>query len=108
VIFFRLLWFAEERQRVYGDIIPVALALAKILVTAASRRRRRLHHAVEFPSSMIAESSAGVGRRLAPSVINLRHKHPIRPSWGALAEMAGIPAGVVNVLTGRPAPSAAN
>ena len=96
-------WFADEAQRIYGDVIPSPWQGRRILVT---REPVGVVGAVtpwNFPSSMIA-------RKLAPAlaagctiVIKPSELTPFSGlAWGALAEEAGLPAGVVNVVTGSP------
>lgn len=94
-------WFAEEAQRIYGDVIPSPWAGRRILVTKEPIGVVGAITPWNFPSSMIA-------RKLGPAlavgctiVIKPAAQTPYSGlAWGALAEMAGIPAGVVNVLTG--------
>jgi succinate-semialdehyde dehydrogenase/glutarate-semialdehyde dehydrogenase len=94
-------WFAEEAQRVYGDVIPSPWAGRKILVTREPVGVVGAITPWNFPSSMIARK---LGPALAAGctiVIKPAAQTPYCGlAWGALAEMAGIPPGVVNVLTG--------
>ncbi|MFY8154934.1 MAG: NAD-dependent succinate-semialdehyde dehydrogenase [Hyphomicrobiales bacterium] len=94
-------WFAEEAQRIYGDVIPSPWAGRRILVTKEPVGVVAAITPWNFPSSMIA-------RKLGPAlavgctmVIKPAAQTPYSGlAWGALCEMAGIPAGVVNILTG--------
>lgn len=94
-------WFAEEAQRIYGDVIPSPWPNRKILVTKEPVGVVAAITPWNFPSSMIA-------RKLGPAlavgctiVIKPASQTPFSGlAWGALAEKAGIPAGVVNVVTG--------
>jgi succinate-semialdehyde dehydrogenase / glutarate-semialdehyde dehydrogenase len=94
-------WFAEEAQRIYGDIIPSPWPGRRILVTKEPVGVVGAITPWNFPSSMIA-------RKLGPAlavgctiVIKPASQTPYSGlAWGALCEKAGIPAGVVNVLTG--------
>ena len=94
-------WFAEEAQRVYGDVIPSPWAGRRILVTKEPVGVVGAITPWNFPSSMIARK---LGPALAAGctiVIKPASQTPYSGlAWGALAELAGIPAGVVNVLTG--------
>jgi succinate-semialdehyde dehydrogenase / glutarate-semialdehyde dehydrogenase len=94
-------WFAEEAQRVYGDVIPSPWPGRRILVTKEPVGVVGAITPWNFPSSMIARK---LGPALAAGctiVIKPAMQTPYSGlAWGALAEMAGIPAGVVNVLTG--------
>ena len=96
-------WFAEEAQRVYGDVIPSPWPDRRILVTREPVGVVGAITPWNFPSSMIA-------RKLAPAlaagctiVIKPSELTPFSGlAWGVLAEQAGIPPGVVNVVTGAP------
>ena len=94
-------WFAEEAQRVYGDIIPSPWPGRRILVTREPVGVVGAITPWNFPSSMIARK---LGPALAAGctiVIKPATQTPYSGlAWGALAEMAGIPNGVVNVVTG--------
>ena len=94
-------WFAEEAQRVYGDVIPSPWAGRRILVTKEPVGVVGAITPWNFPSSMIARK---LGPALAAGctiVIKPAAQTPYSGlAWGALCEKAGIPAGVVNVLTG--------
>ena len=94
-------WFAEEAQRVYGDVIPSPWPGRRILVTKEPVGVVGAITPWNFPSSMIARK---LGPALAAGctiVIKPAAQTPYSGlAWGALCEKAGIPAGVVNVLTG--------
>ena len=96
-------WFAEEAQRVYGDVIPSPWPGRRILVTKEPVGVVGAITPWNFPSSMIARK---LGPALAAGctiVIKPAEATPYSGlAWGVLAEMAGIPAGVVNVVTGNP------
>ena len=94
-------WFAEEAQRVYGDVIPSPWPGRRILVTKEPVGVVGAITPWNFPSSMIARK---LGPALAAGctiVIKPAAQTPYSGlAWGILAEKAGVPAGVVNVLTG--------
>ena len=94
-------WFAEEAQRVYGDVIPSPWPGRRILVSKEPVGVVGAITPWNFPSSMIARK---LGPALAAGctiVIKPALQTPYSGlAWGVLAEMAGVPAGVVNVLTG--------
>ena len=94
-------WFAEEAQRIYGDVIPSPWPGRRILVTKEPVGVVGAITPWNFPSSMIARK---LGPALAAGctiVIKPAAQTPYSGlAWGALCEMAGIPPGVVNVLTG--------
>ncbi|MFZ6647712.1 NAD-dependent succinate-semialdehyde dehydrogenase [Undibacterium sp. TJN25] len=96
-----ILWFAEEARRVYGDVIPSPWAGRRILVTREPVGVVGAITPWNFPSSMIARK---LGPALAAGCTIVIKPAPQTPlsalALGLLCEDAGIPAGVVNVLTG--------
>ena len=94
-------WFAEEARRIYGDIIPSPWAGRQILVQKQPVGVVGAITPWNFPSSMIA-------RKLGPAlavgcaiVIKPASQTPYSGlAWGVLAEKAGVPAGIINILTG--------
>jgi succinate-semialdehyde dehydrogenase/glutarate-semialdehyde dehydrogenase len=94
-------WFAEEARRVYGDVIPGHARDRRIVVIKQPVGVVAAITPWNFPSAMLA-------RKLAPALaagctIVCKPAHQTPFSALALAELcqrAGIPAGVVNVLTG--------
>lgn len=98
-------WFAEEARRIYGDNIPAP---------RRNQRIRVLHQPVgvcgaitswTFPSSMVARR---VGAALAAGCTVIHHPDPQTPysalALCALGENAGLPRGVLSVLTGEGEP----
>ena len=94
-------WFAEEGRRTYGDIIPSPWKDHQILVTREPVGVVAAITPWNFPSSMIARK---LGPALAAGCTMVIKPAPQTPfsalAWGALCEAAGIPAGVVNIITG--------
>ena len=94
-------WFAEEARRIYGDIIPSPWAGRQILVQKQPVGVVGAITPWNFPSSMIA-------RKLGPAlavgcaiIIKPASQTPFSGlAWGVLCEKAGVPAGIVNILTG--------
>jgi succinate-semialdehyde dehydrogenase/glutarate-semialdehyde dehydrogenase len=94
-------WFAEEARRVYGDVIPGHAQDRRIVVIKQPIGVVAAITPWNFPSAMLA-------RKLAPALaagctIVCKPAHQTPLSALALAELsqrAGIPAGVINVLTG--------
>jgi succinate-semialdehyde dehydrogenase/glutarate-semialdehyde dehydrogenase len=97
-----VLWFAEEARRVYGDIIPSPWKGRELLVRKQPVGVVAAITPWNFPFSMLSRK---IGPALAAgctAVIKPALQTPFCGlAWGALAEEAGIPAGVVNVLTGK-------
>jgi succinate-semialdehyde dehydrogenase/glutarate-semialdehyde dehydrogenase len=94
-------WFAEEAQRVYGDVIPSPWPNRKIIVQKEPVGVVAAITPWNFPSSMISRK---LGPALATGctvVVKPASQTPYSGlAWGVLAEKAGVPAGVVNILTG--------
>ena len=99
-----VLWFAEEARRTYGDIVPSPWADRRILVTKEPVGVVAAITPWNFPSSMLARK---IGPALAAGctvVVKPASQTPYSGlAWGALAEQAGIPEGVVNIVTGSAA-----
>ena len=96
-----VLWFAEEARRVYGDTIPSPWGDRRMM---AIKQPVGVIGAItpwNFPSSMLARK---IGPALATGCTSVVKPATATPysglAWGALAEEAGIPKGVINVLTG--------
>ncbi|MBL8201368.1 MAG: NADP-dependent succinate-semialdehyde dehydrogenase [Chromatiales bacterium] len=95
-------WFGEEAKRVYGDVIPGHAKDRRIVVIKQPVGVVAAITPWNFPSAMIA-------RKLAPAlaagctiVIKPASQTPYSAlALAELADRAGIPAGVVNVVTGN-------
>ncbi|MDK9695513.1 MAG: NAD-dependent succinate-semialdehyde dehydrogenase [Siculibacillus sp.] len=98
-------WFAEEARRVYGDTIPSPWADRRIIVQKEPVGVIAAITPWNFPSSMISRK---LGAALAAGCTAVIKPAELTPysglAWGMLAQEAGVPDGVVNVVTGRPAP----
>jgi succinate-semialdehyde dehydrogenase/glutarate-semialdehyde dehydrogenase len=96
-----VLWFAEEARRIYGDVIPSPWPDRRILVVKQPVGVVAAITPWNFPSSMISRK---IGPALAAgctAVIKPASQTPYSGlAWGALCQEAGIPAGVVNIVTG--------
>ncbi|GGK01489.1 NAD-dependent succinate-semialdehyde dehydrogenase [Pseudomonas matsuisoli] len=94
-------WFAEEARRTYGDTIPSHRADARILVTREPIGVVAAITPWNFPAAMITRK---VGPALAAGCTCIVKPAPETPftalALAALAEQAGLPAGVLNVVTG--------
>ena len=99
-----ILWFAEEARRIYGEVVPSPWADRRILVTREPVGVVAAITPWNFPSSMLARK---IGPALAAgctAVVKPASQTPYSGlAWGALAEEAGIPAGVINIVTGSAA-----
>jgi len=96
-----VLWFAEEGRRVYGDMAPSPWADRKIMVTREPVGVIAAITPWNFPSSMLARK---IGPALAAGCTAVVKPATATPysglAWGVLCKEAGIPAGVVNIVTG--------
>ncbi|WP_279483760.1 NAD-dependent succinate-semialdehyde dehydrogenase [Aureimonas sp. SK2] len=94
-------WFAEEARRLYGDVIPSPWRDRRILVTKEPIGVVGAITPWNFPSSMLARK---IGPALAAGCTVVAKPASQTPysglAWAALAEIAGIPSGVLNVVTG--------
>ncbi|RHW19676.1 NAD-dependent succinate-semialdehyde dehydrogenase [Pseudomonas jilinensis] len=94
-------WFAEEAKRIYGDTIPSHKADARIIVSKQPIGVVAAITPWNFPAAMITRK---VGPALAagcPCIIKPAPETPFTAlALAALAEQAGIPAGIINVITG--------
>ncbi len=94
-------WAAEEAKRLYGDIIPASSPDKRILVLRQPVGVAAIITPWNFPSAMITRK---LGPALAAGctvVVKPSEQTPLSAlAIGELACKAGIPAGVVNVITG--------
>ncbi len=98
-------WFAEEGRRVYGDIVPGAMD-RRLLVLKQPIGVAAAITPWNFPSAMLARKAAAA---LAAGCALVAKPAELTPfsalALAELAERAGVPGGVVNIVTARdPAP----
>ena len=94
-------WFAEESKRIYGDIIPDRLADRRIMVLKQPVGVVGAITPWNFPSSMITRKCAPALAVGCPVVIKPASQTPLSAlALAVLAEEAGFPKGVINVITG--------
>src|SRR6201987_3360561 len=95
-------WFGEEGKRVYGDTIPAHASDKRIVVTKEPIGVCAAITPWNFPAAMITRKA---GPALAPGCTMVAKPAESTPlsalALAVLAERAGIPAGVFNVLTGK-------
>jgi succinate-semialdehyde dehydrogenase/glutarate-semialdehyde dehydrogenase len=93
-------WFAEEARRAYGDVIPPHQAGKRLLVVRQPIGVAAAITPWNFPAAMIARKAAAA---LAAGCTMLVKPAPQTPltalALAALAERAGLPAGVLNIVT---------
>src|SRR5688572_29870515 len=94
-------WFAEEGKRTYGDVIPTFAGDKRIIVQKEPVGVVAAITPWNFPSAMIARKAGPALAAGCPIVIKPATQTPYSAlAMAVLAERAGIPAGVFNVLTG--------
>ncbi len=94
-------WFAEEAKRVYGDLIPQPRAGQRILVTKEPIGVFAAITPWNFPAAMITRKAGPGWAAGCTGVIRPASQTPFSAlALAVLAERAGMPAGVCNVITG--------
>ncbi|KXS37451.1 MAG: succinate-semialdehyde dehydrogenase (NADP+) [Halomonadaceae bacterium T82-2] len=97
-----LRWFAEEARRIYGETVPAAKSNQRILVTKQPVGVVGAITPWNFPAAMITRK---VGAALAAgctTVVKPASQTPFSATALALlAERAGVPRGVFNVVSGQ-------
>ncbi|XP_017295297.1 succinate-semialdehyde dehydrogenase, mitochondrial [Kryptolebias marmoratus] len=92
-------WFSEEARRIYGDIVPPSVRDRKLLLLKQPVGVASIITPWNFPSAMITRK---VGAALAAGctvVVKPAEDTPLSAlALAELAERAGIPPGVVNVV----------
>ncbi|SHF52221.1 succinate-semialdehyde dehydrogenase / glutarate-semialdehyde dehydrogenase [Microbulbifer donghaiensis] len=97
-------WFAEEAKRVYGDVIAPPSKDKRIVVIKQSVGVTCSITPWNFPSAMIARKMAPALAAGCPFIAKPASETPLSAlALAVLAEEAGIPAGVFNVVAGRSA-----
>jgi len=94
-------WFAEEAKRAYGEVIPSPAAGRRLLTL---RKPAGVCAAItpwNFPMAMIARKAAPALAAGCTFVVKPAPATPLSAlAMAALAERAGLPAGVLNVVCG--------
>ncbi|MGP8288873.1 NAD-dependent succinate-semialdehyde dehydrogenase [Vreelandella zhanjiangensis] len=97
-----LRWFAEEARRVYGETIPASKANQRIMVTKQPVGVVGAITPWNFPAAMITRKAGAALAAGCTIVIKPASQTPFSATALALlAERAGIPRGVFNVVPGR-------
>ncbi|CAA7616701.1 succinate-semialdehyde dehydrogenase [Candidatus Terasakiella magnetica] len=93
-------WFAEEAKRVYGDVIPEHGPGKRIVVTKEPVGVVAAITPWNFPTAMITRKCAPALAAGCTVVVKPAEDTPLSAlALAELAERAGIPAGVFNVVT---------
>lgn len=96
-------WFADEAKRTYGDVIPPPQSDKRIFAIKQPVGVCAAITAWNFPSALVTRKAAPALAAGCPVVLKPAEKTPFSAlALGVLAEEAGVPAGVLNVVTGMP------
>ena len=94
-------WFAEEAKRAYGDVIPSPNPNAKIIVTREPIGVVAAITPWNFPLAMITRKAGPALAAGCTMVLKPSEETPLSAfALAVLAEKAGIPAGVFNIVSG--------
>lgn len=94
-------WFAEEAKRLYGDTIPGHAVDKRIIVTREPVGVCAAITPWNFPAAMITRKVAPALAAGCTIIVKPAMETPLTAlALAALAEQAGIPAGVINIVTG--------
>jgi succinate-semialdehyde dehydrogenase/glutarate-semialdehyde dehydrogenase len=96
-------WFAEEARRINGKIIPSPTTDKRILISKEPVGVCAIITPWNFPNAMITRKVAPALAAGCTVVIKPSDLTPYSAlAMAVLAERAGVPSGVINVLTGMP------
>ncbi len=94
-------WFAEEAKRVYGETIPAPMTDRRLLVIKQPIGVTAAITPWNFPIAMIARKVAPALAAGCTMIVKPAEQTPLSAfALAVLAEEAGIPAGVLQVITG--------
>ena len=94
-------WFAEEARRVYGDVIPAPTADKRLLVLKQPVGVCAAITPWNFPAAMITRKAAPALAAGCAMIVRPAAKTPFTAlALAELAVQAGVPAGVLQVVTG--------
>ena len=94
-------WYAEEGKRIYGDVIPSPQAGRRLIVTKEPIGVCAAITPWNFPSAMITRKAAPALAAGCTLVLKPASQTPLSAlALCVLAERAGIPRGVLSVVTG--------
>ena len=97
-------WFAEEAKRIYGDVIAATGNDKRVVVIKQPVGVVACITPWNFPNAMLARKIAPALAAGCTVVCKPANATPLSAfAFAVLAERAGIPAGVVNIVSGRTA-----
>lgn len=95
-------WFAEEAKRIYGDTIPAPLADKRITVIKQPVGVTAAITPWNFPAAMITRKVAPALAAGCSMIVRPADLTPLTAlALAVLAQRAGVPDGVLQVVTGR-------
>ncbi|PJF04645.1 NAD-dependent succinate-semialdehyde dehydrogenase [Acinetobacter seifertii] len=95
-------WFAEEGKRIYGDVIPTVNNQQRFIISKEPVGVVAAITPWNFPIAMITRKAAPALAAGCTVVIKPANETPYCAlAIAKLAEKAGVPAGVINVVTGK-------
>ncbi|MCV6587490.1 MAG: NAD-dependent succinate-semialdehyde dehydrogenase [Marinobacterium sp.] len=95
-------WFAEEGKRIYGDVIPTHKNGARVIVIKQPIGVVAAITPWNFPAAMITRKCAPAIVAGCPFIVKPAMETPFSAlALAVLAEQAGVPAGIFNVVTGN-------
>ena len=95
-------WFAEEAKRVYGEVIPANSNDRKLLVIKQPIGVTVAITPWNFPIAMITRKAAPALAAGCSMIIKPAEQTPLSAiALAVLAEEAGVPSGVLQVITGK-------
>ncbi|WP_428034191.1 NAD-dependent succinate-semialdehyde dehydrogenase [Amphritea sp.] len=98
-------WFAEEAKRIYGDVIPSTSRDRRSIVIKQPIGVVAAVTPWNFPNAMITRKAAPALAAGCAIVIKPAAETPLSAlALAELADRAGIPAGLINVVVGTAAP----
>jgi succinate-semialdehyde dehydrogenase/glutarate-semialdehyde dehydrogenase len=94
-------WFAEEAKRVYGEVIPSPLNDRRLVVLKQPIGVTAAITPWNFPTAMITRKAAPALAAGCTMIVKPAEQTPLSAlALAVLAEEAGIPGGVLQVITG--------
>lgn len=95
-------WFAEEAKRVYGDVIPAPSTDRRVLVLKQPIGVCAAITPWNFPNGMITRKAGPALAAGCPIIVKPASQTPLSAlSLAVLADRAGVPAGIFQVVTGK-------
>lgn len=94
-------WFAEEARRSYGDVVPSPANDRRIVVIKQAVGVTAAITPWNFPLAMITRKAAPALAAGCTMILKPAEQTPLSAlALAYLAQLAGVPAGVLNVITG--------